>query len=116
MESLVSQSHRTEPGGRLQAAATAVAPSAAEVALRAELGGLKTGGLRKRARAEGVTNDELDDADDLDGDPRVALVELILARAAASGREAAAAAAPAAEGNAAWLSPENRIVGLGGAV
>jgi hypothetical protein len=61
------------------------------VALREELHGLRLKELRKRARESGLTDDELDDAVDDSGDPKAALVALLLAKHAAE----RAAAAPA---------------------
>jgi hypothetical protein len=55
-----------------------------EAELRSELGGLKKlSQLKKRAVAEGVSQDEIEEAIDAD-EPRVALVELIVAAAAAA--------------------------------
>jgi len=48
--------------------------------LKAELKGLKKSELRKRAKAEGVSADDLDAADDAD-DPKEAFIELIVAKA-----------------------------------
>ena len=56
--------------------------------LAMELAGMKMGALKKRAREAGVTQEQLDDADD-DDDPRGAVVELI---ASAPSAEAAAGA------------------------
>eukprot|EP01052_Picozoa_sp_SAG31_P052612 SAG31_NODE_13066_length_895_cov_1.095477_1_plen_201_part_10 len=52
-------------------------------ALRAELSGLKPSQLKKRAVAEGITAEQMDEADDSD-DPREAVLALILAAAAAA--------------------------------
>ena len=53
-----------------------VPPPGAE--LLARLAGLKKSELKKRARSAGVTQDELDQADDVE-DERAAVVELIMA-------------------------------------
>jgi hypothetical protein len=50
-----------------------------EAALRAELGLLMLSGLKKRARSEGVGAEEVDDVDDT-GDPKAAIIELLVAR------------------------------------
>ena len=52
-------------------------------ALKAELAGMKTGALNKRAREVGVGADAMDDAADAD-DPRAALIALIVAASTVS--------------------------------
>ena len=61
------------------------APSSAagDGALRADLEGLRLKELRQRARAEGVAADEMEEAADSD-EPKAAMVELLLRRAAAA--------------------------------
>ena len=63
---------------------------------------MKMGALFKRAREAGVTQEQLDDADD-DDDPRGAVVELIAS--APSAGATAGAPAPGAGGAAAGSSP-----------
>ena len=49
------------------------------VALREELAGLKPSVLKKRARAAGATEEQIEEADDAE-DPRAAMVALVLAQ------------------------------------
>ena len=68
---------------RQASAADAEAAAAARVAaLRAELGALRFKDLKKRARDAGITQDEIDDAEDDEDDTKQIVIQLILQRGA----------------------------------
>eukprot|EP01045_Picozoa_sp_COSAG04_P006490 COSAG04_NODE_320_length_16877_cov_26.485401_1_plen_4766_part_00 len=66
------------------AAAQLPSPDDRGQALRAELDSAKPSELRKRAAAAGATEEEIDEADDVD-DPKAALIALVLEREGARG-------------------------------
>eukprot|EP01052_Picozoa_sp_SAG31_P020164 SAG31_NODE_1504_length_8079_cov_2.892607_6_plen_832_part_00 len=68
----------------------------AEAAIRDELAGLKMGALRQRAMADGVSDGDIEDADDSDL-PRNALVDLIVATRRQETAEKSAPSKPAAD-------------------
>ena len=55
--------------------------------MRAELAELKLKELKKRARAEGLDEDAVDDVDDA-ADPKAAIIELLVAAAASAAQMA----------------------------
>ena len=59
-------------------AKTARAKAETEASLRAELAQLKLSALKKRARAEGLDEDSVDDIDDA-ADPKAAIIDLLVA-------------------------------------
>ena len=59
-----------------------------EAHLRANLAELPLGQLKKRARAEGLDEDAVDDVDDAD-DPKAAIIELLVAAAASAAQNQA---------------------------
>lgn len=64
------------------------AAAAPPLPARAELGALKLGELKRRARAAGVSGDQLGDADDADS-PVEAVIDLLLGALAGGGGAAA---------------------------
>eukprot|EP01043_Picozoa_sp_COSAG02_P013686 COSAG02_NODE_552_length_20429_cov_28.014068_8_plen_245_part_00 len=63
----------------LAAQPSAAVPRESHAALRAELQTLKPTALRRRARADGVSEEQIEEADDDEANPKERLVELILA-------------------------------------